>query len=82
MEIYITNKFENYSNKENEKSEYILNEGKENIITKLSEEQNWIRILSKNIFELGKDYNFKIKIFKTKSRQIILGIVEKILEIK
>ena len=78
--IYYEYEFENYSNKENEKSEYILNEGKENIITKISEEQNWIRILSKNILELGKEYNFKIKIIKSKSRQIMLGIAEKIPE--
>jgi len=43
----------------------------------MSEDQKWIRILSKNIFQLEKEYNFKIKIIKSKSRQIMLGIAEK-----
>ena len=55
--------------------EYILSGEKENIITKLSP-QNWIRILSKNNFENNKEYNYKIKIVKSKSRQIMVGIAQ------
>ena len=48
---------------------------KENIITKTSK-QNWVRIFAKNILEEQKEYNFKIKIIKSKSKQIMIGIAQ------
>ena len=55
--------------------EYVLSGEKENIITKFSK-QNWIRILSKNILETQMEYNFKIRIIKSKSKQIMVGIAQ------
>ena len=80
-DIYYDFEFKKYSDYQNEKPEYIINEGKENIVTKISEEQKWIRVLSKNVFEPQKEYNLKIKIINTKSRKIMLGIAEPIQEI-
>ena len=59
----------------NDMPEYVLSGEKENIITKFSK-QNWIRILSKNILETQMEYNFKIRIIKSKSKQIMVGIAQ------
>ena len=74
-DVYYEFEFEPSKNKINDMPEYILSGEKENIITKLSP-QNWIRILSKNNFENNKEYNYKIKIVKSKSRQIMVGIAQ------
>ena len=59
----------------NEVPDYILSGDHENIVTKLSK-QNWIRIFSKNILEQKKEYNYKINIIKSKSKQIMIGIAQ------
>ena len=74
-DIYYEFEFAPCKNKINEAPEYAISGEKENIITKLSK-QNWIRILSKNIFENNKEYNYKIKIIKSKSKQIMIGIAQ------
>ena len=73
--IYYEFEFESCKNKLNEMPEYILSGEKENIVTKKSK-QNWIRILSKNILEQQKEYNFRIKIIKSKSKKIMIGIAQ------
>ena len=74
-DVYYEFEFEPSKNKINDMPEYVLSGEKENIITKLSP-QNWMRILSKNFFENNKEYNYKIKIVKSKSRQIMVGIAQ------
>ena len=74
-DIYYEFEFEPCINRINDTPEYIISGEKENIITKLSK-QNWIRILSKNILENNKEYNYKIKIIKSKSKQIMIGIAQ------
>ena len=51
-------------------------EKKENIVTKISKNLNWIRILSKNILEQQKEYNWRINILKSKSKKIMIGIAQ------
>jgi len=74
-DVYYEFEFEPCKNKINDMPEYVLCGEKENIITKLSP-QNWIRILSKNILENNKEYNYRIKIVKSKSRTIMVGIAQ------
>ena len=73
--VFYEFEFESCKNNLDEIPEYVLNGEKENIITKISKE-NWIRILSKNILEEQKEYNFKIKIIKSNSKKIMIGIAQ------
>ena len=74
-DIYYEFEFVKCKNNINEAPEYAISGEKGNIITKLSK-QNWTRILSKNVFENNKEYNYKIKIIKSKSKQIMIGIAQ------
>ena len=74
-DIYYEFEFVPCKNEINETPEYAISGEKENIITKLSK-QNWTRILSKNILENNKEYNYKIKIIKSKSKQIMIGLAQ------
>ena len=74
-DIYYEFEFEPCKNKINDTPDYILSGEKENIITKLSK-QSLIRVLSKNILEQNKEYNYKIKIIKSKSKRIMVGIAQ------
>ena len=78
--VFYEYEFEPCKNIINEMPEYILSGERDNIITKISG-QNWIRILSKNTLEPEKEYNFKIKIIKSRSRQIMIGIAQRTPEI-
>ena len=71
--IYYEYEFEPCKN--NELFDYILTGENENIVTKLSK-QSWIRVLSKNILNEQKEYNFKIRIIKSKAKQIMVGIAQ------
>ena len=48
----------------------------ENIVTKPGKEKKWIRILSKNILEEKKEYTWKIRILKTNSNNIMVGVAQ------
>ena len=74
-DIYYEFEFKACKNKIDDMPEYVLSGEKENIITKLSK-QSWIRVLSKNILEQNKEYNYKIKIIKSKSKKIMVGIAQ------
>ena len=60
----------------NNKLIYTITGENKNILTKI-ETQNWIGILSENIFEKPKLYKWKIKILKNQSKWIRVGIVPK-----
>ena len=70
---YYEYEFEPCENKD--MGEYLLSGENENIVTKIAK-QNWIRILSKNILNEQKEYNFKIRIVKSKAKQIMIGIAQ------
>ena len=80
-DVYYEFEFEKPLKDKNEEVEYILEGEKENIITKVSKQQNWIRILSKNILNEPKEYYFTIKILKTKSKNIMIGIAQTVPQI-
>ena len=48
----------------------------ENIVTKPGKGKKWIRILSKNVLDEKKEYIWKIKILKTNSNNIMVGVAQ------
>ena len=75
-DIYYEYEFDNPQKQLNEEPEYVVSGERGNIITKISKNKNYIRILSKNILELQKEYNWKLRIINSKSKQIMIGIAQ------
>ena len=80
-DIYYEFEFKEPENVLNKELEYVISGDKNNIVTKLTTNPRVIRILTKNILESGKEYNWKIKILKSKSKNIMVGIAQAIPEI-
>ena len=80
-DIYYEFEFKEPENVQNKEPEYAISGDKNNIVTKLTTNPKVIRILTKNILEQGKEYNWKIKILKSKSKNIMVGIAQAIPEI-
>ena len=80
-DIYYEFEFKSPEKELNKEPEYIISGDKNNIATKLSTNPSVIRILTKNILEPQKEYNLKIKIIKSKSKKIMVGIAQVIPEI-
>ena len=78
--VYYEFEFENPIKDKNEEQEYTLSGEKENIITKVLK-TSWVRILSKNILNEQKEYNLKVKILKSQSKQIMIGLAQTIPDI-
>ena len=66
-----------FDNNITEKQQYILSGEIDNIITKNADDKKWIRILSKNILKDKKEYSWKIKILKSKNKDIMVGVAQK-----
>ena len=59
-----------------EDEKYLLSGEMENIVTKPGKGKKWIRILSKNVLDEKKEYIWKIKILKTNSNNIMVGVAQ------
>ena len=75
-DIYYTYEFAKCPLETLEDEKYVLSGEMENIVTKPGKEKKWIRILSKNILEEKKEYTWKIKILKTNSNNIMVGVAQ------
>ena len=80
-DIYYEFEFKAPEKELNKEKEYAISGDKNNIVTKLSTNPSVIRILTKNILEPQKEYNLKIKIINSKSKNIMVGIAQVIPEI-
>ena len=79
-DVYYEFEFESPIKDKNEELEYNLSGERDNIITKVSK-KNWVRILSKNILNEQKEYNLKVKILKSQSKQIMIGLAQTVPDI-
>ena len=75
-DVYYTYEFAKCPLEALEDEKYLLSGEMENIVTKPGKEKKWIRILSKNVLDEKKEYIWKIKILKTNSNNIMVGVAQ------
>ena len=74
--VYYTYEFAKCPLEALEDEKYLLSGDMENIVTKPGKGKKWIRILSKNVLDEKKEYIWKIKILKTNSNNIMVGVAQ------